>query len=139
MVKRLMIMMCFVAGVMVMAPRQAYAGVNFDYETIAAMTSGYASELGAEYANGTSIDAMMGNYTSAEVATAGIFASKWLDRKAMTRVGSFGNANENYFYKRIYQTVSMKIMPKLLEVGALVIKHPDKALYWGPYLFSICE
>ena len=139
MVKRLMIMMCFVVGVMFMAPRQACAGVNFDYETIAAMTSGYASELGAEYANGTSIDAMMGNYTSAEVATAGIFASKWLDRKAMTRVGSFGNANENYFYKRIYQTVSMKIMPKLLEVGALVIKHPDKALYWGPYLFNICE
>ena len=116
-----------------------YASVNLDTKTSAAMTAAYAAEAATEAMNNESVQKMLDHYTSAEVATAGIFASKWLDRKALQNAGLFSNAEENFYYKRIYMMVSTKIMPKIIDVAALMIKHPDKAIYWGPYLFKVCE
>ena len=113
--------------------------VNIDAKTTAAMSAAYAVEAATEMMNDASVQKMLDHYTNAEVATAGVFASKWLDRKALQNVGLFGNAEENYYYRRIYALVSAQIMPKLVEVAALMIKHPDQALYWGPYLFRVCE
>lgn len=112
--------------------------VNFDAKTTAAMTAGYAAQAATEFLNSEEVKKILDHYSSAEVATAGIFASKWLDRKAMTNVGWFSDA-ENHYYRRIYQMVSAKIMPKILDVAYLLIKYPEKALYWGPYLFRVCE
>lgn len=117
----------------------AWVSVNYDARTVAAMTSAYASEVAAETLNDESVRKILDHYTSAEVATAGIFASKWLDRKALQNAGLFSNAEENFYYRRIYTMVSARIMPKLLDVGMLMIKYPEKAMYWGPYLFRVCE
>lgn len=120
-----------------------HAGVwystNFDRKTEAAMASAYALEVATEAMNNESIQKILDHYTSAEVATAGIFASKWFDRKALTNVGPFGTREENYYYSRIRTLVMNKIRPKLWSVGSLMIKHPDKALYWGPYLYKTCN
>ena len=113
--------------------------VNIDLKTTAAMTAAYAAETATELMNDEDVQKILDHYTSAEVATAGIFASKWLDRKALQNAGLFGDAEENFYYKRIYKMVSAQIMPKLLDVGALAIKNPEKAIYWGPYLFRTCE
>lgn len=115
------------------------ASVNIDARTVAAMTSAYAVEYMSEELNSKEIKKILDHYTSAEVATAGIFASKWLDRKALNNAGRFGNAERNYYYRRIYQLVSAQIMPKIYDVARLCIKYPDKALYWGPYLYKVCE
>lgn len=112
---------------------------NFDRKTEAAMASAYALEVATETMNNESIQKILDHYTSAEVATAGIFASKWFDRKALTNVGPFGTREENYYYSRIRTLVMNKIRPKLWSVGSLMIKHPDKALYWGPYLYKTCN
>ena len=112
---------------------------NFDRKTEAAMASAYALEVATEAMNNESIQKILDHYTSAEVATAGIFASKWFDRKALTNVGPFGTREENYYYSRIRTLVMNKIRPKLWSVGSLMIKHPDKALYWGPYLYKTCN
>ena len=131
----------FIVGLMLAVPTHAsvWASVNFDKKTSAAMSLAYAAEAATEAMNDESVQKILDHYTSAEVATAGIFASKWLDRQALQNAGLFGNAEENFYYKRIYMMVSTKIMPKILDVAALMIKHPDKAIYWGPYLFKVCE
>lgn len=116
-----------------------WASINIDEKTIEAMLAAYATEYATESSNTESIMKILDHYTSAEVATAGIFASKWLDRQAMKNAGLFGNAEENFYYKRIYWLVSSRIMPKILQVASLMIRYPEKALYWGPYLFSVCE
>ena len=113
--------------------------VNIDLKTTAAMTAAYAAEAATEMMNDEDVQKILDHYTSAEVATAGIFASKWLDRKALQNAGLFSDAEENFYYKRIYVMVSAQIMPKILDVAALLIKYPDKAIYWGPYLFRVCE
>ena len=116
-----------------------YYSVNFDRKTEAAMASTYALEVAAEAINNESVQKILDHYTSAEVATAGIFASKWFDRKALTNVGPFGTAEENYYYARIRRLVVDCIRPKLWSVGSLMVRHPDKALYWGPYLYKTCN
>ena len=113
--------------------------VNIDLKTSAAMTAAYATETATELMNNEQVQKILDHYTSAEVATAGIFASKWLDRKALQNAGAFGSAEENFYYRRIYSMVSVQIMPKIIEVAALMIKYPEKAIYWGPYLFRVCE
>lgn len=119
-----------------------YAGglgnVNIDTKTTAAMTAAYAEETATEILSNEHVQKILDHYTSAEVASAGIFASKWLDRKAMANAGLFSD-QENWYYKRIYHMVSVQIMPKILTVASLMIKHPEKALYWGPYLYRTCE
>lgn len=116
-----------------------YYSVNFDRKTEAAMASTYALEVAAEAMNNESVQKILDHYTSAEVATAGIFASKWFDREALTNLGPFGTAEENYYYARIRRLVVDCIRPKLWSVGSLMVRHPDKALYWGPYLYKTCN
>ena len=113
--------------------------VNIDTKTTAAMTAAYATQAATELMNDEQIQKILDHYTSAEMATAGIYASKWLDRQALQNAGLFGNAEENFYYRRIYTMVSAQIMPKILDVAALMVKHPDQAIYWGPYLFKVCE
>ena len=79
------------------------------------------------------------HYNAAEVATAGIFASKFLDRKALTELGVWSSSTENYYYRRIYNMVSRKIMPKIWTVAGMMLKSPQTALYWGSYLVKICD
>ncbi len=81
----------------------------------------------------------MKHYNAAEVASAGIYASKFLERKAMTELGIWNSSTENYYYRRIYNMVSNKIMPKIWAVAGMMQKSPQTALYWGTYLMKICE
>lgn len=119
--------------------KAAWASMNIDTKTMEAMTLAYATEFATESMNDESMQKILDHYSSAEIATAGIFASKWLDRKALQNAGLFDNAQENFYYRRIYTMVSARIMPKILDVASLMIKYPEKAMYWGPYLFKICE
>ncbi len=80
----------------VLAPVKAqYYSVNFDTKTVAAMSAAFNTEAATEmyYA----------------------FAGKYLDRKALTNLGLWTSSTENYYYRRIYSMVSMKIMPTLDE------------------------
>lgn len=113
--------------------------INIDKETSAKMGAAYGSQLVVEKQIESEIKKILDHYKSAEVATAGIFATKFLDRKALTNAGRFSNAQRNYYYKHIYQLVSKQIMPRVFHVAVLSVKHPDKALYWGPYLYKVTE
>ncbi len=73
-----------------------------------------------------------------EVATAGIFAAKFLERKAFTDLGIWSSSTENYYYRRIHNMVANKIMPKIWTVAGMMLKSPQTALYWGSYLMKIC-
>ena len=130
----------FIAIILLILPvtsmsAQSYHAINIDAKTVAAMTAAYAIEEETERKTASDVDSILGYYTKASLSTAGIYLSKLKDRNAMREVGVFGS-DENYYYQRILYLVKDGIMPKLIVVAAKMVKQPDNALYWGPYLFK---
>lgn len=121
------------------ASAMTWASVNYDKRLSAHMVEAFGLQELAEVANKESVQKILDHYTSAEMASAGIFSSKWLDRQAMMNAGPFGTAEENFYYTRICRLVTDCIRPKLWSVGSMLVKHPEKALYWGPYLYKTCN
>ena len=65
--------------------RQAYAqyySVNFDVKTVAAMVAAYGTGTVAEAYYDEQVQDILKHYKASELAAAGIFASKFLERKA---------------------------------------------------------
>lgn len=116
-----------------------YYSVNYDKETVAAMVASFSTEAASEMFYAEQIAKIRESYQAAEVAAAGIFASKYLDRKALTNMGLWTSSTENYYYRRIYNMVSAKIMPKIWTVACMMLKSPQNALYWGSYLYKVCD
>ena len=133
----LFIIILFVCAV-VPATAQYYS-VNYDKRTVAEMTAAFASEAATEAYYAEQVAKIREYYQAAEVAAAGIFTSKFLDRRALTDLGLWTSSTENYYYRRIYNMVSAKIMPKIWTVAGMMLKSPQNALYWGSYLYKVCE
>ena len=136
--KRLLSIMMLIVCVLVKADAQYYS-VNYDKQTVAAMAAAYGTEAVAEAYYNVQVQNILKHYNAAEVASAGIYASKFLERKAMTELGIWNSSTENYYYRRIYNMVSNKIMPKIWTVAGMMLKSPQTALYWGTYLMKICD
>ena len=115
-----------------------YVRVNYDKKTVAAMAAAYATETAAEAYYSKQVKDILDRYSAAEVAAAGIFLSKYMDRKALTELGIWSDGTENYYYRRIYNLVSAKIMPKIWTVAGQMLHSPQTALYWGSYLMKVC-
>ena len=98
-----------------------YYSVNFDKETVAKMVASFNTEAATEM------------YYADQIT------SKFLDRKALTDLGLWTSSTENYYYRRIYHMVSAKIMPKIWTVAGMMLKSPQNALYWGSYLYKVCD
>lgn len=113
----------------------SYHAINIDYQTIAAMTAAYTLEQQEEKEANVALDSIVKSYASAGLSTASIFLYKQKERNALRDAGLF-SSEENFYYKRIIYLVSQGIMPKLVVVASKMIKAPQEALYWGPYLFK---
>ena len=116
-----------------------YYSVNYDTRTVAEMALAFNMEAATEMYYAQQVAKIRDHYQAAEVAAAGIFASKYLDHKALTDMGLWTSATENYYYRRIYNMVSSKIMPKIWMVAGMMLKSPQNALYWGSYLYKVCD
>ena len=134
--KFLTIALLTAAGITPMSAQ--YYSVNIDYKTAAAMVGAYGTETAAEAYYSQQVEDILKKYTNAEMAAAGIFSSKYLDRKALTDMGIWVSPDENYYYRRIYKQVSSNIMPKIWSVSGQMIHSPENALYWGSYLGKVC-
>lgn len=133
----LFILILFVCAVVPSAAQ--YYSVNYDKRTVAEMTAAFASEAATEAYYAEQVAKIREYYQAAEVAAAGIFTSKFLDRRALTDLGLWTSSTENYYYRRIYNMVCAKIMPKIWTVAGMMLKSPQNALYWGSYLYKVCE
>ena len=122
-----------------MSVKAQYYSVNYDTRTVAEMSAAFNTEAATEMYYAEQVAKIREHYQAAEVAAAGIFASKFLDRKALTDMGLWTSATENYYYRRIYNMVSAKIMPKIWTVAGMMLKSPQNALYWGSYLYMVCD
>ena len=116
-----------------------YYSVNYDARTVAAMAAAFGTETVAESYYREQVDDILKHYTAAEVATAGIFASKFLEHKALSDLGIWNSSTENYYYRRIYRMVAEKIMPKIWVVAKQMLHSPQTAIYWGSYLMKVCD
>ena len=123
---------------MVVGKGYAQYSVNYDKETVAAMAGAFGAGAMAESYYNEQVGEILKHYNAAEVATAGIFAAKLLERKAFTDLGIWSSSTENYYYRRIHNMVANKIMPKIWTVAGMMLKSPQTALYWGSYLMKIC-
>jgi prefoldin subunit 5 len=119
--------------------RAQYYSINVDYKTMAAMSEAYATEAAMEALHNENLQKIYDSYKAAEVASAGIFSSKYLDRKALTNLNLWNDKDENYYYKRIYNIVSKRIIPKMITCAELMIEDPSTAIYWGSYLLKTME
>ena len=115
-----------------------YYSVNYDKQIVAAMAAAFGAGAMAESYYNEQVGEILKHYNAAEVATAGIFAAKFLERKAFTDLGIWSSSTENYYYRRIHNMVANKIMPKIWTVAGMMLKSPQTALYWGSYLMKIC-
>lgn len=124
----------------VLQPGKAqYYSVNYDQETVAAMVAAFGTGATSEAYYNEQVQNILKHYNAAEVATAGIFASKFLERQALTNLGIWSSSTENYYYRRIHHMVADKIMPKIWTVAKMMLHSPQTALYWGSYLMKVCD
>ena len=137
--KRLLIIIMTTTVLFARHAHAQYYSVNIDAKTVAAMVSAYGAGTVAEAYYDEQVQDILKHYKAAEVATAGIFAGKFLERKALTDLGIWSSATENYYYRRIYDLVSRRIIPKTLAVAGLMLRSPQNALHWGSYLMKVCE
>lgn len=112
--------------------------INVDKETLAAMEIAFQTNSLIESQHNQNLLKIRQSYKGAEVAAAGIYFVKHLDRKALTNVNIW-SSDENYYYKRIYNIVSRGIIPKTIDVAKLMVKDPSTAIYWGSYLVKTTQ
>lgn len=137
--KRFALIIMTIATIFAQQAHAQYYSVNFDAKTVAAMVAAYGTGTGAEAYYDEQVQNILKHYKASEVATAGIFASKFLERKALTDLGIWSSATENYYYRRIYHMVAHKIIPKTLIVAKLMLRSPQTALHWCSYLMKVCD
>lgn len=137
--KRLSIFLAILSLALTQHIHAQYYSVNYDARTVAAMAAAFGTEVVAESYYREQVDDILKHYTAAEVATAGIFASKFLEHKALSDLGIWCSSTENYYYHRIYRMVAEKIMPKIWIVAKLMLRSPQTAIYWGSYLMKVCD
>ncbi len=119
--------------------RAQYYSINVDYGTMAAMSEAFTTEAAMEALHNENLQKIRDSYKAAELASAGIFSSKYLDRKALTSLNLWDDRRENYYYNRIYKIVSRRIIPKMVVCAQLMVEDPSTALYWGSYLLKTTE
>ncbi len=119
--------------------RAQYASINVDNKTMEAMSEAFTTEATMEALHNENLQKIYDSYKAAEVASAGIFSSKYLDRKALTNLNLWDDKKENYYYNRIYNIVSKRIIPKTITCAQLMIEDPSTAIYWGSYLLKTTE
>ena len=78
--KRLLSIIMLIVCVLAKADAQYYS-VNYDKQTVAAMAAAYGTEAVAEAYYNEQVQNILKHYNAAEVASAGIFASKFLERR----------------------------------------------------------
>ena len=139
MMKRLSFVLIVLALTFVQRIHAQYYSVNYDARTVAAMAAAFGTEALAESYYREQVDDILKHYTAAEVAAAGIFASKFLEHKALSDLGIWSSSTENYYYRRIYHMVAEKIMPKIWVVAKLMLHSPQTAIHWGSYLVKVCD
>ena len=137
--KRLLLILTIASVTLCQTVHAQYYSVNYDTRTVAAMVAAFGTEAVAEGYYREQVDDVLKHYTAAEVATAGIFAAKFLEHKALSDLGIWNSRTENYYYRRIYRMVAEKIMPKIWVVAKQMLHSPQTAIYWGGYLMKVCD
>ena len=112
--------------------------ITTDPKLEATMTALYGAENALEVLRRDYYNKISRSYTSASIASVGIFLSKQQNRKAMIEVGLLGDV-EFGCYKRILDVVVNMIMPKAVTVAMLMIQYPAEAMVWGSYLFRVLQ
>jgi hypothetical protein len=98
--KRYLLIVTFIFGVLTSVKAQYYS-VNFDTKTVAAMAAAFNTEAATEIVLCRAVSENPQKLSSCRSCCSGIFASKYLDRKALTDMGLWTSSTENYYYRRI--------------------------------------
>lgn len=92
--KRLLLILTIASVTLCQTVHAQYYSVNYDTRTVAAMVAAFGTEAVAEGYYREQVDDVLKHYTAAEVATAGIFAAKFLEHKALSDLGIWNSRTE---------------------------------------------
>ena len=137
--RRIVAILTIICALTANTVRAQYASINVDYKTMAAMSEAFTTEAAMEALHNENLQKIYDSYKAAEVASAGIFSSKYLDRKALTNLNLWDDKKENYYYTRIYNIVTKRIIPKTITCAQMMVEDPATAIYWGSYLLKTTE
>ena len=137
--RHLVAILTILCALTAMTARAQYASINVDYKTMEAMSEAFTTEAAMEALHNENLQKIYDSYKAAEVASAGIFSSKYLDRKALTDLNLWDDKKENYYYTRIYNIVTRRIIPKTITCAQMMVEDPATAIYWGSYLLKTTE
>ena len=115
------------------------AKIVLDDDTEKAMVRETGKLLAFETIYKNQLDSIRNAYALSLASASTIFGTKFLDRKAFTSLGSWKSSEENYYYRHIRNMVQNSIIPSTLTIGKKMLKDPITAIYWGPYIYKICE
>ena len=90
--KRLSLILLLLSLAAVQRVHAQYYSVNIDARTVASMAAAFGTETVAESYYREQVDDILKHYTAAEVAAAGIFSSKFLERKALSELGIWSSS-----------------------------------------------
>ena len=125
------------AATLVVRAQVPYFAINIDTQTISAISAAFAAEEAQELMTTQALDDIRKNYESSLESATGIFAVQRLKHNALKDVDIWSGEEENMYYKRIFNLVKDKIIPKTATVALACIKDPTTALYWGTELAKI--
>jgi hypothetical protein len=128
-VKKALLILFLCCFVTLRSEASVWYGINYDAKTVAAMVAAYGTETATEKYYSEQVQKILDRYSAAEVASAGIFMSKYLDRKAMTELGVWSSRTENYLPSgrrcREDQGISSEVLNNLLSDDLVVKKGDD--------------
>ena len=111
-----------------------------DPQTEAVLLGYYTADEATEALTAKSFKSTLNNYAKTAIAMQGIMLQKYMENKHGLRdVGILGNAEENYYYRRIFRLVSKGIVPETYRCAYLLAKKPQGVLYWAPFMLRICN
>ena len=119
-------------------PGGAFNHMEYDYVGALSVEGGYDALKELEDWGVKSLNEIMNHYVSAETASAGIYGYKFLEQRSLKDLGIF-HRDEARYYANICAIVEKRIFPRVYYIGKHLLEHPDKFLYWGPYLYDVCE
>ena len=109
------IILTIIFSLAVNTAKAQYASVNVDYKTMEAMSEAFTTEAAMEALHNENLQKIYDSYKAAEIASAGIFSSKYLDRKALTNLNLWDDKKENYYYNRIYNIVQYSVNSYVID------------------------
>lgn len=110
--------------------------MEFDYNGARQVSEGFGENVAKESLNNSYLKEIFKHFTEAEVAAVSIFNFRLAERNSKKGIPGVFSSAESYYYRHIWYLIERRIIPLTLSIVKVCSKYPERAMYWGPYMFT---